>query len=371
MLASGSDGVEIVTRQWGLGRRIATSALAFLGIGFLVFAVAGSNDEGRLVGAGSTLADPILQRVSTAYQGYLAADRIDVTTRQGESNDWTAASSALDYDPVGSVGGLMRLDDPAVTFAVTEVPLSPEDLGAQERTQFPLILGAAAPVVNLDLGGAGLTLDPTVLSAIYRGEITHWSDPAIAALNAGATLPDQRIAVRHRSDGSGTTWTFTGYLAQATTWTAGQAAQLRWPVGEGAKGSRGIIAAVRATPGAIGYAETGQASRAGLTVVRLVNGSGEVVAPEPRTIRIAATVAGWKPGHPVEAASVTKGWPMTATVYVVMRRDDRQNERALSFFRYFYAQAPRQADALGYVPLPAEVVTEIEADWPSSFDRKS
>lgn len=371
MLASGSDGTEIVTKQWSLGRRIGTSALACLGIGFLVFAVAGSNEEGRLEGAGSTLANPILQRVSTAYQGYLASDRIDVVNQQGESSDWTAGASALDYDPVGSVGGLMRLSDPAVTFAVTEVPLSPQDLTTQDRVQFPLILGAAAPVVNLDLGDAGLTLDPTVLSGIYRGEITNWADPAIAALNAGTTLPDQAIAVRHRSDGSGTTWTFTSYLAQATTWTAGQGAQLPWPVGEGAEGSRGIIDAVKDTPGAIGYAEIGQAGRAGLTVVRLVNGSGETVTADARTIRAAASVAGWKPGQPVQAASVTEGWPMTATVYVVMRKEDRQNHRALSFFRYFYAQAPRQADALGYVPLPAEVVTEIETYWSATFNKQS
>lgn len=368
MLASGSDGVEVITEKWSLGRRIAASALAVLGIGFLIFAVAGSNVEGRLVGAGSTLVNPILQRVSTAYQGYLVADRVDVVTQQGESNDWVAGSGALDYDPVGSVGGLLRLEDPTVTFAVTEVPLSPEDLEAEGRIQFPLILAAAAPMVNLDLGGAGLTLDADLLSAIYRGEIASWSDPAIAALNPGVALPDQTIAVRHRSDGSGTTWTFTGYLAQSPTWTAGQAAQPRWPVGEGAKGSRGIIEAVNSVPGAIGYAESGQAARAGLTIVRLVNGSGEVVGPRPQTIRAAATVAGWKPGQPVEAASAVQGWPMTATVYVVMRKNDRQKDRALAFFRYFYAQAPRQADALGYVPLPTEVVTEIESYWSAGSD---
>lgn len=371
MLASGSDGTNIVNKQWSLGRRIAISAVGILGIGFLIFAVAGGNAEGRLQGAGSTLVNPILQRVSTSYQGYLAADRVDPLTQTGESGDWTAGAGALDYDPVGSVGGLMRMSDPTVTFAVTEVPLSPGDLAAEDRVQFPLILAAAAPVVNLDLGGKDLVLDATLLSGIYRGEITHWSDPAIVALNPGLSLPDQAIAVHHRSDGSGTTWTFTGYLAQAQTWTAGQAAQVAWPVGEGAKGSRGLVEAVKATPGAIGYAEAGQAGRAGLTVARLVNGSGQVVAAEPQEVRAAASVAGWTPGQQVEAASATQGWPMTAIVYVVMRKDDRQNARALSFFRYFYAQAPRQADALGYVPLPPEVVTEIETWWSATFNKQS
>jgi phosphate transport system substrate-binding protein len=371
MLASGSGDIAIITGKWSLWRRFTVSALVFLAIGFLVFSVAGSDGEGRLAGAGSTLANPILQQVSTSYQGYLAADRIDVAAQEGESNDWFAGASALNYDPVGSIGGLSRLSDPAVTFAVTEVPVSTEELSRKGWVQFPLILGGVAPVVNLEPGSAGLTLDAAVLSAIYRGEITNWSDPAIAVLNADARLPDQLISVRHRSDGSGSTFTFTSYLAQAASWTLGQAAQVEWPVGEGAKGSSGLIDAVKATSGAIGYVEIGQARRAGLTVARLVNGSGNTVAGEPQSIGQAASVANWKAGQTVEAASVAEGWPMTATVYVVMRENDRQNGRVLAFLRYFYTQASRHADALGYVPLPAEVVTEIETYWSAVLNPQS
>lgn len=366
-----SEGFNVVGKPWSLGRRIATAAVVFVGIGFLVFAVAGSNTEGRLAGAGSTLADPILQRVSTSYQGYLAADRVDVARQDGQSGDWTGGASALDYDPVGSVGGLLRLSDPAITFAVTEIPLSAEELAAQEKVQFPLILGAAAPVANLDLGGGDLTLDATVLAAIYSGQITTWSDPAIAALNPGMSLPDQPIAVRYRRDGSGTTWTFTGYLAQAAAWPVGQVAHAEWAVGEGAEGSRGLIEAVKATPGAIGYSEVGQARRAGLAVIRLVNGSGQTESPSVATVRAAAMASDWEAGQQVAAASATAGWPMTATVYVVMRADDPQNDRALAFFRYFYAEAARQADALGYVPLPPDVVTEIEAYWAGTLIEQS
>lgn len=371
MRASESDGMSVVSRPWSLGRRFVTAACVFGAIGFVVFASAGTNTEGRVAGAGSTLVNPILQRVSTSYQGYLAADQVDVTQMQGQSNDWTAGASALDYDPVGSIGGLMRLSDPAVIFAATEIPLSAEELDAEGRVQFPLILGAAAPMVNLDLGGARMVLNADVLAAIYKGEITQWSDPAIAALNTGLALPDTAITVRHRRDGSGTTWTFTGYLAQSARWTAGQAAQIDWTLGEGADGSRGIIEAVKATPGAIGYAEVGQASRAGLSVVSLSNASGEIVEPSPQSIRTAATLVAWQPGQQIAAASVTQGWPMTATVYVVMRKEDSQTERALAFFRYFYTEAPRQADALGYVPLPASVVAEIEASWASLFNIQS
>lgn len=371
MLTSGSDGVQVIRKPWSLGRRIATASITFLTIGALVFLTAGANTEGRLSGAGSTFVNPLLQRVSTAYQGYLAADRVDVINQQGESGDWTAGASALDYDPVGSIGGLVRLADPVVNFAATEVPISAEDLNKQGRIQFPLILGAAAPVVNLDLSGSELVLDAQTLAAIYNGKITRWSDTAIAALNPTVTLPDEVIAVRHRSDGSGTTWTFTGYLAHAEGWTAGKGAQVDWPTGEGAEGSRGIIEAVKATRGAIGYSEVGQARRAGLTVVNLKNGAGEVVAPRSETIRSATSVMHWKPGQDIAASPVMEGWPMTAVVYVVMRDDDPQAERALAFFRYFYAEAPRQAEALGYVPLPAEVVRAVEAYWSAIFSKQS
>ncbi|NJO37050.1 MAG: phosphate ABC transporter substrate-binding protein PstS, partial [Rhizobiales bacterium] len=125
----------------------------------------------------------------------------------------------------------MRLADPAIVFAATEVPLTAEELDERSLVQFPLVNGAAAPVANLDLGGAKLTLDADTLAGIFLGRITSWADPGIAALNPGVALPDQPISVTHRSDGSGTTWTFTGYLARSPGWGAGQAAQLDWPVG--------------------------------------------------------------------------------------------------------------------------------------------
>ena len=371
MRVADSDGFNVVKQPWSLGRRIAAASAVFLGIGFIVFAAAGGNAEGRLVGAGSTLANPILQRVSTSYQGYLAADRVDLTRQEGQSGDWAGGSGALDSDPVGSVGGLVRLGDPTVTFAVTEVPVAAEDLAAQGKLQFPLILGAVAPVANLDLGGEALVLDAATLAKIYKGEITNWSDPAISTLNTGVSLPDQAIAVRYRRDGSGSTWTFTGYLSRASDWSTGQVAQTAWLVGEGADGSRGLIEAVKAVPGAIGYSEVGQARRAGLSVIRLVNGSGMVESPSAATIRAAASAAKWEAGQQIASVSASAGWPMTATVYVVMRADDRQNDRALAFFRYFYAEAARQADALGYVPLPQDVVTEIEAYWAAIISKQS
>lgn len=372
MLASEMDGMSVVGKPWSIGRRVAVAALAFSAIGFLVFAVAGSNGEGRVAGAGSTLVNPILQRVSTSYQGYLAADRVDVIRQEGQSGDWTAGASALDYDPVGSIGGLARLADPTMTFAATEVPLTAQDLTDQRRVQFPLIVGAAAPVVNLDLSGGTLKLNADVLAGIFSGTITTWSDPAIAALNADLALPDLPVSVRYRRDGSGTTWTVTGYLARSAAWTGGQTAQMTDAAGEGADGSRGMVEAVRATPGAIGYAEIGQARRAGLGLVDLIGPDGVSVSASAQTIRTAIAEPGWSPDASI-APPPAAGWPMTATVYVVMQADGdaRQTERALNFFRYFYAEAPRQADALGYVALPPATVTAVEAYWASVFTNQS
>lgn len=369
MFASGDDGVSVVSKPWGLGRRFLTAALMFITLGFIVFAVAGSNAEGRVAGAGSTLVDPILQRVSTAYQGYLAADRVDLTAQTGESGDWTGGAGALDYDPVGSIGGLVRLADPAVAFAATEVPMTNAELEEKGLVQFPLILGAAAPVVNLDLKG-DLVLDAGVLAGIYEGKITNWNDPAITALNPDLAMPDQAIAVRHRRDGSGTTYTFTGYLAQSEAWTKGQAAQVDWAVGNAADGSRGMIAAVKADAGAIGYAEVGQARRAGLTVVKLLNGAGKVMEPTAPEIRTAAAGSDWTAD---KAAPSKNGWPMTAMVHVVMRAeaDATQTKRVLNFFDYFYAEAPRRADALGYVTLPEQTVDAVKAHWASHFNVNS
>jgi phosphate transport system substrate-binding protein len=364
MLTSGNDGLGVVRQPWSLAQRIAVAAVTFLGLGFLVFATAGSNQEGRLTGAGSTLVQPILQSVSTAYQGYLAADRTDLNTHQGQSSDWTGGTSALDYDPVGSIGGLVRLKDPAIHFAATEVPMGAEALAAENWIQFPLILGAVAPVVNLDLSSGRLVLDADTLAAIFQGTITKWNDPAILALNGEINLPDQPIAVRYRREGSGTTYAFTGYLAQSARWTAGQAAQLSWPLGEATDGSSGMVGSVAATPGAIGYAEVGQAGRAGLTVVGLVDGSGASVAPTPETIAAAAAGIDWSAQS---VATAGAGWPMTAIVYVVTKAErTAQTNRALAFFRYFFAEAPRRADALGYVALPPAVVQAVQEQLASS-----
>lgn len=373
MLSSQPDGLPVVGKDWSLTRRIAVGCGAILLLGALLFAVAGGNETSRVAGAGSTFADPMIQHASTAFQGYVAADRVDVARQEGKGTDWVADSYAIDYDPVGSIGGLVRLANPDMTFAATEVPVAPEDLAARNLAQFPILLGAVAPVVNLDLKGAALTLDAATLSAIFRGAVTRWSDPAIAALNPGVAIPDLPIAVRHRKDGSGTTLVFTGYLARDPAWTPGRSPAPAWPVGEGLDGTSRLLAAVTATPGAIGYAEVGQARRAGLTPVRLVNAAGNAAEPTPAAVRAAAAGLDWSSRAALTAALADStgpdAWPMAATVHVVMRRSGTfaETDRALRFFRFFLAEAARSAESLGYVALPPEAAGAIEAHWAEAF----
>ncbi len=211
-----------------------------------------------------------------------------------------------------------------------------------------------------------LTLNADVLAAIYTGTVTNWNDPAIAALNAGAALPDQPIEVRYRREGSGTTYTFTGYLAQSRSWTAGQSAQLAPVGGPAHRWQQRHGCRCRSHRGAIGYAEVGQARRAGLTVVNLVDGNGVSVAATPETISAAAAGIDWS----AETVTISgAGWPMTAIVYAVTRAEKTAEiDRALAFFRYFYSEAPRQAGELGYVALPAEAVTAVEGLWASNLN---
>lgn len=374
VFSADQGGLPVIAKPPSLARRILLGAAMVLGVGGLIFAAAGGGEDGRLSGAGSTFVSPMMQRASTAFQSYRAADRVDAARQEGQGADWSANAAGVDYDPVGSVGGLVRLADPNVSFAATEVPLSTGELQSRGLAQFPILLGAAAPVTNLALGGLALTLDAPTLAAIYTGKVTDWSDPAIAALNPGLPLSPQPISVVHRSDGSGTTHTFTGYLATSDAWTAGQSPSPEWPVGSGAQGSEGMIAAIKGTPGSIGYVEIGQARRALLDPVRLVNAAGETVEVSGGGVLAAAQGVTWRAEDgfvaPLGASSNATAWPMAATVHAVLRREGAQRDtaRTLAFFRFFLAEAARSADSLGYVPLPPEAVGAIEAYWANAFD---
>jgi phosphate transport system substrate-binding protein len=222
-------------------------------------------------GAGSTFAYPAIARWSQGFQAAL----------KGE--DFVSTESGVDYEPVGSLAGTMRLAQPEVDFAATDVPLPADDLKRFDLVQFPLVMGGVAVAANLPgIGRDGLRLDARTLAGIFSGRITAWNDPAVAAVNPGAMLPALPIRVVTRSDGSGTTLNFTRYLAQRDAeWkrTIGSDTLVKFPVGESREGTGRVLRHVQDTPGAIAYVEYGQARRTNLAIAAIENGAGRFVAP--------------------------------------------------------------------------------------------
>lgn len=224
MLGAPYEGVPVARTGAARWRRIVMPVLVLSAIGLVAVLLAGRGQQTGIQGAGSTLAQPLIERSATAFRDAQAAD--DPTRPEETGDDWVLSGSGIDYEPVGSLGGIMRLSDPEVDFAVSDYPLSSEGLEDFGVAQFPVALGAIAVVHSIDLPeGRDLRLDTPTLAAIYLGEITRWNDPRIAALNPGVTLPESSVSVVHRSDGSGSTRGFTGYLsAGSPQWSAGPGA---------------------------------------------------------------------------------------------------------------------------------------------------
>lgn len=309
-------------------------------------------------GAGSSFVYPVLARWAAAH-----AD---------------AAGTRVNYQSIGSGGGIAQIRAGTVDFAASDIPLEDADLEASGLVQFPLVIGGIVPAFNVaGVEPGALVLDGPLLAGIFLGEIKRWNDPALAALNPGLALPDAAITVVHRSDGSGTTYNFSDYLARVSPqWQAkvGTGATLRWPTGIGGKGNEGVAAYVRQLPNSIGYVEYAYAVQNKLGHARLKNAAGEVVAPGSASFQAAALGADWESsrhfGLLLTAASAADAWPITATSWVVLPRTPRHAGRAaatLGFFRWAFAHGGEQALALDYVPLPADLVSRIEAYWASQL----
>jgi phosphate transport system substrate-binding protein len=276
--------------------------------------------------------------------------------------------AALDYEAIGSLAGLQRLQAKAVDFAFSELPLSPQALAERGLMQLPVVLGGVAIVAHLpDLKGR-LQLDGVVLAAILRGRITRWNDAAIAALNPGLALPDAAIAPIHRTEGSGTTYTLTRYLAtQDPGWqqAVGVDAQVRWPVGKPARGSSGMARALVATPGSIGYLDAVQAGTTGLAVAQLKNAAGRFVAPDAAAIEAAAQAMPWPAGQEMQPQFINApgeaSYPIAATVLALLNRQpaSRGDRRARAFLAWALANGQNSARALGYVALPDSISQQV------------
>ena len=305
-------------------------------------------------GAGATFPYPIYAKWADAYK--------------------KETSVGLNYQSIGSGGGIKQIKAKTVVFGASDAPLSGKELDESGLAQFPMVMGGIVPVVNLEGVKPGeLVIDGPTLAKIFLGEITKWDDPALKKLNANAKLPSQAIAIVHRSDGSGTTYNFAYYLAEVSAdWKSkvGVSTALQWPAGIGAKGNEGVANNVGNTKGSIGYVEYAYAKQNKLTFTKMVNKDGKVVEPNSDNFQAAAANANWnsQPGYGVILANQPgeKSWPMTAATWILVYKqpqDAAATAEALKFFAWSYKNGAKMAEELDYVPMPANVVKDIEASW--------
>ena len=334
-------------------KHIRTIAVA----GFLAAAIVPAAAE-DISGAGATFPYPIYAKWADAYK--------------------KETGVGLNYQSIGSGGGIKQIEARTVTFGATDAPLKGEELDKNGLVQFPMVMGGIVPVVNLDGVNAGdLVIDGPTLAKIFLGDIKTWDDPAIKKLNPNAKLPSTAIAVVHRSDGSGTTFNFAYYLAQVSDeWKSkvGFNTSVEWPVGIGAKGNEGVSNNVGQTKGSIGYVEYAYALQNKLVFTKMTNKDGKTVAPTSDAFQAAAANADWNsvPGYGVILANQpgASSWPMTAATFILIPKrpqDAGAATSALKFFAWAYAKGGKMAEELDYVPMPAKVTKEIEAMWTKSI----
>ena len=309
-------------------------------------------------GAGATFPYPIYAKWADAYK--------------------KETGSGLNYQSIGSGGGIKQIQAKTVTFGASDMPLKAEDLTKSGLVQFPTVLGGVVPVVNIDgITPGQITLDGPLLAKIFMGEVKTWNDPAIQKLNPSAKLPAQAIAVVHRSDGSGTTFIWTDYLSKVSPdWKSkvGANTSVEWPVGIGAKGNEGVANNVGQTKGSIGYVEYAYAKQNKLTFTKLINHEGKTVAPTSEAFQASAASADWA-GTPGFGVILTdqKGatsWPVSGATFILIHKqpqDAAAAAEALKFFAWGYAKGGKMAEDLDYVPLPANVVNAIQKVWVSDI----
>jgi phosphate transport system substrate-binding protein len=309
-----------------------------------------------ITGAGSTFVFPILSKWSDSYQ---AGDRIN-------------------YQSIGSGGGIKQIESKTVTFGATDKPLETKELDQYGLTQFPVIVGGEAVVVNLPgIKPGELVLNGPILADIYLGKIKTWNDPAIKKLNPKLNLPGTAVLVVHRADGSGTTFIFANYLSKVSPeWASkvGADTALDWPSGIGGKGNEGVAASVQQIAGSIGYVEYAYAMQNKLTYTRLINKAGKTLEPNIDTFKAAAASADWV-GASSQAFNMVlvdqpgpNAWPITGATWVIVYKnppDKAATANALKFFKWAYENGDAAATSLDYVALPDNAVKAIETSWKS------
>jgi phosphate transport system substrate-binding protein len=282
--------------------------------------------------------------------------------------------NGLNYQSIGSGGGIKQIKAKTVTFGASDMPLKPEELKEAGLVQFPTVVGGNVPVVNLDgVASYELVLDGPTLAKIFMGDIKMWDDAAIKALNPTAKLTAQPIVVVRRSDGSGTTFIFTDYLSKVSAdWKAkiGASTSVEWPVGIGAKGNEGVANNVTQTKGSIGYVEYAYAKQNKMTSVKMMNKEGKTVSPNAEAFQAAAANASWEKSDNyyviLTNQSGAASWPIAGATFILMHKapqDVANSTEALKFFDWAYTKGDKAALDLDYVPMPDSVVAQIKKTW--------
>ncbi len=316
-----------------------------------------------ITGAGATFPYPVYAKWAEAYRA--------------------KTGTGLNYQSIGSGGGIKQIKAKTVDFGASDKPLKPEELEESKLMQFPTVIGGDVPVVHLDNIKTGdLKLTGAVLADIYLGKITKWNDPAIAALNRNVKLPDEDITVVHRSDGSGTTFIWTNYLSKVSPeWKSkvGEDTSVSWPAGIGGKGNEGVASYVQRVYGSIGYVEYAYALQNKMTTVAVQNKAGVFVPASAETFAAAAASADWSkaPGFYLILTDQPgrNAWPISGATFILLYKTQDKPENAkevLKFFDWAYTdEGDKLAASLDYVPLPHSVTELIKSTWKETIKDKS
>ena len=306
----------------------------------------------QITGAGSTFVYPVLSAWAADYR--------------------KQSGTAVNYQSIGSGGGISQVEAGTVDFGATDQPLKSDELAKNNLAQFPVVVGGIVPVVNIaGLDAGKLKLTGPILADIYQGKITKWNDPSIVKINPGMNLPSAAIAAVHRSDGSGTTFNFTHYLSQVSpTWKAGpgEGKTVKWVGGVGGKGNEGVAGYVKQLPNSIGYVEYAYVVQNKMSYALLQNAAGQFVAPSAQSFAAAAGTADWKNAQDFNLvmtnAPGAEAYPIAASTFILLPKqpkDKAKSDAAVAFFKYALEHGQDQANKLDYVPLPADLVQQIES----------
>ncbi|HEX5420933.1 MAG TPA: phosphate ABC transporter substrate-binding protein PstS [Gammaproteobacteria bacterium] len=342
MVETGGKSIAVMCVAWALAALPKAAAAA-----------------GDITGAGASFPYPLYAKWAEAYN--------------------QATGVRVNYQSLGSGGGIKQIEAGTVVFGASDEPLEPAELEANGLVQWPMVIGGVVPVVNLaGLAPGELLLDGPTLAAIYMGQIREWNDPRVARLNPDLALPDQVIAPVYRADGSGTTFLFTTYLSKVSpefAATIGASTAVAWPLGLGAKGNEGAANMTARTGGAIGYVDYAYAQQSKMTYVRLENREGEPITPSIEAFQAAAASADWAHAPNYHLILVDQpgadSWPITGASFILMHGSVRNADAALTalkFFAWSYAEGDELAVDLYYIPLPDKIVQGVEQMWSTHIE---